>query len=122
MRECASKYKKADNVVNSPTRVKVNIRDMWDKEDSEVQKSICGVKTLIGVDVNIEPEWQLLWTELQKNYPDPGLFVPNIASAVSAWCRCICELADDDKNEAWTETLLEKLKESRWLNVLFEVC
>jgi hypothetical protein len=104
-----------------PTRIKVNIRDLWSKDDSEVQTSIAEVKKLIGHDVLIEPEWQLLWAELQKHYEDPSRFVPDIARAVVAWCRSLCEAAEDDSNEEWTETLLEKLKSVHVLKVLFDV-
>jgi hypothetical protein len=106
---------------NRPTRVKVNIRDIWSKDDSDVQKAITEVRKLIGHDVVIEPEWQLLWAELQKHYSDNSRFVPDIAKVVIAWCRSLCEIADDDRNEQWTETLLERLKAAHILKVLFDV-
>lgn len=105
-----------------PTRIKVNIRDLWSKNDSEVQTSIAEVKKLIGHDVSIEPEWQLLWAELQQHYDeDADRFAPDIARAVIAWCRSLCEMAEDDSNEAWTEVLLERLKSVHRLDVLLNV-
>ena len=53
----------------------MHIRDLWTKPDSEVQGAIAEVKNLIGHDVLIEPEWQLLWAEMQKNYDDNSKFV-----------------------------------------------
>ena len=76
---------------------------------------------MIGHDVLIEPEWQLLWPELQKHYEDNSRFVPDVARAVVAWCRSLCELAEDDSNEEWTEQLLEKLKSSHILKILLDV-
>jgi hypothetical protein len=38
--------------------------------------------------------------------------VPAIASCVAAWARALDELVGKDENEAWTEDLLEKIKES----------
>ena len=104
-----------------PTRLKVNIRDLWSKDDAEVQKRIAEVRQLIGHEVSIEPEWQLLWAELQKHYEDNSRFVPDVARVVSTWCQSLCEMAEEDSNEEWTETLLEKLKSTHLLKVLFDV-
>jgi hypothetical protein len=60
----------------SPARIKINIRDLWTKPDSKVQKSIGELKALIGREVLIEPEWQLLWAALQAHFPDPGMINP----------------------------------------------
>lgn len=86
-----------------------------------MQKAITEAIKLIGHDISIEPEWQLLWTELQKHYPDPSRFVPDVARTVVTWCRSLCEIAEDDSNEEWTETLLEKLKSAHVLKVVFDV-
>lgn len=99
----------------------MNIRDLWAKDDTEVQISIADVKKLLGHEVIIEPEWQLLWAELQKHYEDPGRFVPDVARAVVTWCRSLCEMAENDANEEWTENFLEKLKGTHVLKVLFDV-
>ena len=86
-----------------------------------MQKSIAEVKKLIGHDIVVEPEWQLLWAELQKHYSDNSRFVPDVVQVVVAWFRSLCELAEDDTNEEWTETLLDKLKSTHMLKILFDV-
>jgi hypothetical protein len=102
-------------------RVKVGIRDLWSKDDTEVQKAIAEVKQLIGHEVSIEPEWQLLWAELQKHYEDNSRFVPDVVQVVVTWCRSLCEMAEEESNEEWTETMLEKLKAAHVLKVLLDV-
>lgn len=109
----------ADN--GSPTRIKLGIRDLWTKPDSKLQTTIGELKALLGHDVLIEPEWALLWTALGKYFPDPGTFVPAIANVVTAWCKSMMELAEDDRNSAWTDQLLEKLSPSRGMKIMIEV-
>jgi hypothetical protein len=65
----------------SPARIKINIRDLWTKPESKLQESTADLKALIGYEVMIEPEWQLLWTALQSHYPDPGMFRPLVMIA-----------------------------------------
>lgn len=70
------------------------------------------LKELLGLDVVIEPEWQLLLAELDSTFPDKGTFVPTISSHVETWCKSLIELLENEANTEWTETLLEKLKAS----------
>ena len=100
----------------------MNIRDFWNKDDSDVQKAFREVKTLIGHEVAAEPEWHLLWAEMQKHYEDNSRFVPDVVQAVVTWCRDLCDMAEDDTNEEWTEALLEKLKAAHVLKIMFDVC
>ena len=86
-----------------------------------MQSSFAQLSKLIGYPVSIEPEWQLLWTELQKSFPDAGTFVPEFARGVVLWCNTLNNLADDESNESWTELLLEKLSNTRVLKVVLEV-
>lgn len=72
-----------------------------------MQRSITALSGILGIPVQIEPEWPILWVELQNVFPDPGTFVPSVASVVSSWCTSLAALAEDDSNEAWTEALLE---------------
>jgi hypothetical protein len=49
--------------------------------------------------------------------------VPAIASSVAAWARALDELVGKDENEAWTEELLEKIKEGGGrLKIVLQVC
>ncbi|KIW02700.1 uncharacterized protein PV09_06138 [Verruconis gallopava] len=104
-----------------PTRVRVNVRDLWSKDESDVQKAILEVKKLIGYDLLVEPEWQILWTELHQHYDEPGGFVPDIARVFIAWTRSICDIAEDDSNGSWIEALLERLKSAQVLKILFDI-
>jgi hypothetical protein len=99
----------------------MNIRDIWSNEDSELQKAIKGLGDLIGYSVVIDPEWELLWTEMKPNFPDPGTFIPSIARVVAAWCISLTELAGNDDNAAWTDELLERLKQRCLLKITLEV-
>jgi hypothetical protein len=100
----------------------MNVRDLWDKPDSDVQLSFGKLQTLIGYEIVLRPEWDLLWNELKPNFPDNAGFVPAIASAVSGWCNALEEIAGDDQNEAWTEELLERVGKSNAVKVVLEVC
>ncbi|KAH8645668.1 hypothetical protein BX600DRAFT_477824 [Xylariales sp. PMI_506] len=91
-----------------PIKVQVGIRDFWDRDDAPVQDSIKRLKELIGTEIVIQPEWQVLLTELDSFYPDKGTFVPRIASCVQAWCAALSELLDDAENEEWAEKILEQ--------------
>lgn len=102
-----------------PTKIRMGIRDSWDNPNSDVQKSMAKLCTTLGHPVHITPQWQLLWTDLESTYEDSGIFVPNIASAVAAWCTSMDTLLDKDGNEEWTEELLEKIKAG--LNLRLEV-
>jgi hypothetical protein len=107
----------------SPVRIKANVRDVWNKPDSEVRTTILSVKKLLGTSFEVEPEWAILWNALSKHFPDPASFVPTVASIFVAWCKSLMEIAENEDNEDWTETLLEKLKLTRGvgLKVLIEV-
>ncbi|EFQ31761.1 hypothetical protein CGRA01v4_04793 [Colletotrichum graminicola] len=93
-----------------PLKVKVAIRDHWTKEDSHLQQSLKSLQDVLGLEVDVNPEWQLLLAELDAGYTDRADAVIAVAGTVEAWCRAAAELLDDRKNEEWTETLLEKLK------------
>jgi hypothetical protein len=89
------------------------------KEDAPVQKATKNLKELIGVDVGIEPEWQLLLAELDSSYSDKSTFVPSIAACVQAWCTALYALLEDGANEEWTDALLDRM--NGLLRVFIEV-
>ena len=57
------------------------------------------------MDVSIDTA--LLWSELQRFYTNPEIFVPTIISVVEAWAECLYARLEDEGNAAWTEKLLE---------------
>lgn len=100
----------------------MDFRDLWEKEDCPAQKSISALKTLLGLPINIQLEPSILWSELQKYYPDQSTFVPSIISVVKAWTDCLTNRLADDANAAWTEQLLEHVnKNGRTLKTRVEV-
>ncbi|KAK1638908.1 hypothetical protein BDP81DRAFT_422955 [Colletotrichum phormii] len=93
-----------------PLRVKVAIRDHWTKEDSYLQQALKTLRDVLGLDVDVTPDWQILLTQLDSEYADKTDFAAAVAGTVEAWCRAATELLEDDKNEEWTDTLLDKLR------------
>ncbi|KAI0542510.1 hypothetical protein GGR58DRAFT_452633 [Xylaria digitata] len=91
-----------------PIKVQVGIRDSWDNQDVPVQKAIKNLKEVIGVGVSVNPEWPLLFTELDSFYPDKATLVPSVAAAVEAFCTALTTFADDEANGEWADTLLEQ--------------
>ena len=91
-------------------KIKVGVRDLWDSSESEVKKEFASVKSVLGLDVSAEPQWQLLWTELKDNFKEQDQFVPNIAGATAAWARALKNICDMDENEEWVDELLERCK------------
>lgn len=93
-----------------PLKAKVAIRDHWTSEESQFQKALKELKNILGLDIDVEPDWQLLLAELDTVYSDKGDLVAAVAGTVETWTKAATELLDDDKNADWTEILLEKLK------------
>lgn len=96
------------------------IRDIWSQEDGDLQTTLKSLQELLGHEVVIEPEWQLLLAALEEFYPDKGNFVAILAGCVQAWAKSMMELLEDSAHEDWTETVLEKSKSGR-LRLFLEV-
>ena len=93
---------------NLPIKVKMGVRDGWDNKDSPPQLAIVALRGVIGCEVTIQPQWQLLWAELQPHYPEVSYFVPNVGSMVTAWCKSMQTMLEDEAaNGEWTEKVLE---------------
>ena len=65
--------------------------------------------------------WPLLLVELDKLYPDKTNLVAVVAGCVETWCKSMIELLEDDSNEEWTDTLLERVKSWSRIRVFIEV-
>lgn len=75
-----------------------------------MQKSLVSLTDLLGHEVVIEPEWQLLVAELEAFYADDkGNLVTAVVGCIQAWAKSMAELLDDDAHYSWTETVLEKV-------------
>lgn len=85
----------------------MDLRDHWEKDDCPAQKSIADLKELLGLPVTVQLDVSILWSELQKFYPDQTNFVPMITAVVKTWTDCLAKRLADDANADWTEQLLE---------------
>ena len=90
----------------------MDLRDHWEKGDCPPQKSIAALRDLLGLPVTIQLDSTILWSELQKYYPDQSTFVPSITAVVKIWTDCLATRLADDANAAWTEQLLERVNRS----------
>ncbi|KAI5457674.1 hypothetical protein BGZ63DRAFT_493732 [Mariannaea sp. PMI_226] len=107
-----------------PLKVKIAVRDFWEKVDSPLQKSIKEVKQVLGLDVYCEPQWPIIVSDLEKIYDDKGQLVQVVTSFVHTWFVTIAELMDDSNHDEWSEKVVGKVKDfgrSR-LKVNVEVC
>ena len=91
----------------SPLRIRVDLRDHWEKPDSPVQGSISTLSQVIGLPVEVTLETPMLWRELGKHYPEHDTFIPSVVEIVKSWAECLISRLEDDANEAWVEHLLE---------------
>ncbi|KAK8116318.1 hypothetical protein PG984_012820 [Apiospora sp. TS-2023a] len=92
-----------------PLKVRVGIRDSWSSDDAPVRQSLKKLRELLGLDVAVEPEWPLLLAALDDAYPDKQALVPAVAQCVRVLCDVLAAaLQDEESNEEWIETLLER--------------
>jgi hypothetical protein len=75
-----------------------------------VKKAFSSLKEIVGHDVACEPQWQMLWTELQDRFNEIDQFVPTITNAVTAWAEALTKICDEETNEEWIEEMLERVK------------
>ncbi|KAF2467950.1 uncharacterized protein BDR25DRAFT_266421 [Lindgomyces ingoldianus] len=104
-----------------PTRLKLDIRDQWTKEDCELQLAFKEITKVVGYRISCSPDWHLLWTELKTLFPDPGTFIPNVRGIVVLWSRTLIDLLQDEQNEEWTEQVLEELSKTQFVKIHLEV-
>ncbi|KAK7931754.1 hypothetical protein PG985_002466 [Apiospora marii] len=93
-----------------PLKVRVGIRDSWSSEDAPVRQSLKKLREILGLDVAVEPEWPLLVAAIDDDaYPDKQTLVPAVAQCVRVLCDVLAAvLQDEEANEEWIETLLER--------------
>ena len=90
-----------------PLKIRIGLRDHWENPNSPAQTSIKALKEVLGYQVDVSIDIALLWSELQRFYPNPETFVPSITSVVEAWAECLYARLEDEGNAAWTEKLLD---------------
>jgi len=88
-------------------KIRVGLRDHWEKANSPVRESISALSEVVGLPVDVALEAPMLWRELGKHYSDQGIFVPTVVGVVKSWTECMNTRLGDDAHAAWTEQLLE---------------
>jgi len=58
-----------------PIKIRMDLRDHWDREDCPAKKSISALKKLISLEVAVIMKPTILRPELQKHYRDQRTFV-----------------------------------------------
>ena len=87
-----------------------------------MQQNIRALKEVLGYEVVIQPEWQMLLTEFDSINPDKTQFAAAVAGCVSVWCRALKELLEDEANAEWADTLIDRVTGThRTLRVFIEV-
>ncbi|KAF5552121.1 cytochrome family 51 (sterol 14-demethylase) [Fusarium mexicanum] len=105
-----------------PLKAKVSIRDNWEKPECRAQESMKKLKDVLGLDVDCEPQWQILVSELESSWEDKGELVSSVASFIHIWLEALTELLDDEAHETWTDTVLTNIRElTSRLNLTVEV-
>jgi hypothetical protein len=97
------------------------VRDIYEKEDSPVQKSIKKLAAVIGYPVSCHIEWQMLWTELEPIYPDKATFAPGVAGVIQAWCNILTKRLEDEKFASWAEEFIERVEPVSSVKVVVQV-
>ncbi|CAH0058581.1 unnamed protein product [Clonostachys solani] len=95
-----------------PLKVKVAIRDLWDKPDSPVQEAITRLKNILGLDFICEPAWPLLVTELSPHYDDNSELAKSVINFVKVWVEAMTELLDDEENSEWADSIVDLVKDN----------
>ncbi|KAI0893151.1 hypothetical protein F4806DRAFT_477164 [Annulohypoxylon nitens] len=90
-----------------PLRVRHGIRDHWEDHDAPVQVVRSVVEQLLGINVVIVVEWELLLNELDDDYQDKSTLVPSVALGIKAFLDGLQEILDNEVDPEWTDTLLE---------------
>ncbi|KAK0734561.1 hypothetical protein B0T26DRAFT_761822 [Lasiosphaeria miniovina] len=103
-----------------PLKVRLGIRELWNKPDGELQPALRALEKAVGVRVRLDMDWGLLLKELGHLYPDKTHFVGVVAGCVAAWARTMAELASDEENTAWADTLADKAQAALGIELFVE--
>ena len=108
----------------SPLKLRRDLRDHWEGSETPAQKAIADLIHVCGLPVDIDFDVSILWTELQKYFPDQDTFVSTIVRVLKSWTDCLRDRLSDDINAGWTEKFLAHLEEygRKRLSVKIEVC
>ncbi|KIX00629.1 uncharacterized protein Z518_09694 [Rhinocladiella mackenziei CBS 650.93] len=104
-----------------PLQIRKDIRDVYDKDDTPVQKSFKKLAQILGYPVSCNVEWLFIWAELGSGYADRATFVPEVARVVETWADTLSQRLEDNRFESWTEEFLSKVEPVKAVNLVLEV-
>ena len=102
-------------------QIRKDIRDIFDKDTSPVQRAFKKLADIVGFQVSCEIEWQMLWSELEQAYPDRATFVSSVSDVVEVWTDALAERLEDERFEDWTEQFLGGLESVREVKLIVQV-
>lgn len=103
-------------------KIRSDIRDHFEAPTCVLQNAFKTLESIVGLKVSCNPEWNMLWAELEPKFPDKNIFVPNITGVIAAWCEVLGARLEDDKVTEWTEDLIGKLESVRSVKIHVQVC
>jgi len=86
----------------------MGIRDHWDAPNGALQPHIEALKSVLGTNVDVQPEWSIIQAELAPIVADKQQVVELVSADVGAWCKVFAGLLEDEANEDWTATVVDK--------------
>lgn len=95
-----------------PLKIRVDIRDLWNKPQSQLQKSVTSLADILGHKIVPEVHWPSLWENLKSDIPEPETFVPAIVTYTTSWYDALLSRVEDNCYEGWTEELLTVLSKT----------
>jgi len=99
------------NPGSRPMKVRLGLRKHWENPNAAAQEALNTLIELLGYQVHVEVDSAQLWSDLEKFYPDPETFAPNITTVIQTWAECLTARLQDDANAVWTEKFLGMVTE-----------
>ena len=104
-----------------PLKIKVDLRDKWEKADAPAKLAIKDLEGVLGLTIQVNMQPAQLWQELEKFHVDQGTFVPAVVEVIQGWADALRKRLEDEADADWADELLEKFGKSS-VPVYVEVC
>jgi hypothetical protein len=102
-------------------KIRVDIRDQWERHDSRIRSKIKELQDLLGKEISIVLDWEVLWDTLQSKYPEKELFVPSVVTLIATFITILHGKLADENDEEWTDEFLEQVVTHSGLQVVILV-
>lgn len=86
------------------------LRSAWEDNQSSVHDAIQRLKDVLGRTITCEPDFPILFAELEAQYDDKGDVITAITSCIQVWFTVLADMVDDDNNEDWGYNMLDTLQ------------